>query len=40
MEILVLVGFGLLAFAFIDRQHAAMRRMLKARIKENERRNP
>lgn len=37
MEILYLLGLSMLAMAFIDRQHAAMRRVLKARIKDNER---
>ena len=39
MEIIFLLGLSMLAVAFIDRQHAAMRRVLKARIKDDERRN-
>ncbi len=39
MEMLVLLGLGLVTLAVIDRQHAAMRRMMKARIKTNEKRD-
>ncbi len=39
MEMLVLLGLGLITLAVIDRQHAAMRRMMKARIKTNEKRD-
>ena len=40
MEILFLLGLSMIALAFIDQQHAAMRRVLKARIKDDERRDP
>jgi hypothetical protein len=39
MEILILLGLSMTALAFIDWQHAAMRRVLKARIEDNERRD-
>lgn len=39
MEMLLLLGLCILTFAFIDRQHAVMRRVLKARIEDNERRH-
>ncbi len=39
MEMLVIVGLGLLTYAVIDRQHAAMRRIMKARIKQDEQRD-
>ena len=39
MEMLVLLGLGLLTYAIIERQHAAMRRIMKARIKTNEQRD-
>lgn len=39
MEMLVLLGLGLVTLAFIDRQHAAMRRTMKARVKANEKRD-
>lgn len=39
MEMLFVLGLALLAMAFIDRQHAAMRRVEKARVKEDARRN-
>ena len=43
MEMLVIVGLGLLTYAVIGGQHAAMRRIMKARIedrtRDDERRN-
>jgi len=36
MEMLVIVGLGLVTLAIIERQNAAMRRIMKARIKPNE----
>jgi hypothetical protein len=39
MEMLYIIGLSLLALALIDQQHTAMRRAVKARIKESERRD-
>ena len=38
MEMLFVLGIALLAMAFIDRQYTAMRRVEKARVKEDARR--
>ncbi len=38
MEMVLLLGLCLLTYAIIDRQHASMRRVMKARIRNDERR--
>ena len=38
MEMIALLGLCLLTYAIIDRQHASMRRMMRARIRNDERR--
>lgn len=40
MEMLYLLGLSLLALACIDQQHTAMRRAMKARVKDSEQRSP
>ena len=39
MEMLIVVGLGLLAYVIVERQHATMRRLMKARVKPDEQRN-
>lgn len=39
MEMLVLLGLGLLTYAIIERQHASMRRIMRARVKTDEQRD-
>ena len=39
MEMLVIVGLGLLAYAIVERQHATMRHIMKARIRADEQRD-
>ncbi len=39
MEMLILLGFCMLTYALIARQHAAMRRLMKARVKADDRRD-
>ncbi len=39
MEMLLLVGICILTVAFISRQHASMQRLVRARIKNDERRD-
>ena len=36
---LVLLGLGLLTYAIIERQHASMRRIMRARVKTDEQRD-
>ena len=39
MEMVILVCACILTVAFINRQHASMQQMVRARIEHNERRN-
>ncbi len=39
MEMVLLVGICILTVAFISRQHASMQRLMRARVKNNERRD-
>ncbi len=39
MEMLVIIGLGLLAYGIVERQHATMRRIMKARIQSDEQRH-
>ncbi|MDJ0748172.1 MAG: hypothetical protein QNJ11_01745 [Woeseiaceae bacterium] len=39
MEMLVLLGLALLSYALIERQHGAMRRIMRARVEADEQRD-
>ncbi len=39
MEMLVILGLGLLTYAIVEQRHASMRRIMKARVKTNEQRD-
>ncbi len=39
MEMILLLGLCIITGAFIDRQYAAMRRLSRVRVENNERRN-
>lgn len=39
MEMILLVSLCIITGAIIDRQHASMRRLIRVRVKDNERRD-